>query len=429
MLKKILQNKIIKNIGWLVVDKFLILFLQFFVGIKIANYYGGEIYGEYSYAMAIVAFSPIFLEIMNPRVIKEFYDENFNKTVSVVTTFRNMLAIGIFLLTLFTYPIFKENILFYFMLIFLTFDNVLLTMTMGIENYFEYKLLSKNIVISNNIVKVISYILQYIGIILDYSILIIPIIRVLGSFLRVLILKRFYYKNFNEKVKFLLDKKLIKKIVKDSYYLWISFIAFVIYTQIDKIMIGEMLGVIDVGTYSIAIQLSGVLAILIGPFQNSIYPKMMDLYRKDYDNYKALYLKVNTVFTQIYLFISILSVIIVRYLFPYIYAKEYAPAILCYGILTISVFFKANGALQTSHMTLKKITNKLMYKIYLGLLLNIFLNYILIKKYGVYGAAWATSITQVCTMFIFDFFIKEYKEQFYIQLKSMNILYLLRGKK
>lgn len=422
MIKKMRNNRIINNIGWLVFDKFLILILEFFVGVKIANYYGKGIYGEYSYALAIVALSPILLEIMNPRVIKEFYDENFNKTVSVVTTFRNMLAIGIFLLTIFTYPIFKENILFYFMLILLTFDNVLLTMTMGIENYFEYKLLSKNIVISNNIVKVISYILQYVGIVLSYSILIIPIIRVFGSFLRVLILKRFYYKIFKEKVKFLLDKKLIKKIVKDSYYLWISLIAFIIYTQVDKIMIGEILGIAEVGIYSIAIQLSSALAILIGPFQNSIYPKMMDLYRKDYGSYKALYLKVNTVFTQIYLFISILSIIVVKYLFPYIYAKEYTPAILCYGILTVSVFFKANGALQTGHMTLKRITKKSFYKTLFGLVLNIILNLTLIPKYGIYGAAIATSITQVFTIFIVDYFIKEYREQFFIQLKSFNPL-------
>lgn len=424
-----LKNKIVKNIIWLVIDKFLILFLQFFVGIKIANYYVGNIYGEYTYAMSIVAFSPIFLEIMNSRVVKEFYEENFNTTVSVVTTFKNILAIGIFLLTVFVYPIFKENMLFYWMLILLTFDNVLLTMTIGMENYFEYKLLSKNIVISNNIVKIISYVLQYIGIILGYSILVIPIIRVFGSFLRVLILKKLYYKVFKEKVRFILDKKLIEKIIKDSYYLWISFIAFIIYTQIDKIMIGKMLGVADVGIYSIAIQLSSVLEILIGPFQNSIYPKMIDLYRKNYNEYKILYLKINTIFTQIYLFISILSVIIVKYSFSYIYAKEYTPAILCYTILTVSIFFKANGALQTGHMTLKKITNKLFYKIYLGLLLNIFLNYIFIKKYGIYGAAWATTITQICTIFIFDFFIKEFKEQFWIQLKSLNIFYLITNYK
>lgn len=308
------------------------------------------------------------------------------------------------------------------MLVLLTFDNVLLTTTMGIENYFEYKLLSKNMVISNNIVKIISYILQYMGIVLGFSILIIPIIRVFGSFLRSLILKRFYYKIFKEKVKFLLDKNIAEKIIKDSYYLWISFIAFIVYTQIDKIMIGRMLGIDDVGTYSIAIQLSGVLAILIPPFQNSIYPKMMELYRKDYESYKALYLKVNTIFTQIYLFISILSIIVVKYLFPYVYNKEYTPAILCYGILTISVFFKANGALQTGHMTLKKITKKSFYKTVFGVILNVTLNLILIPKYGIYGSAIATSVTQIFTIFIVDYFIKEYKEQFFIQLKSFNPL-------
>lgn len=422
MIKKIRENKVITNIGWLVTDKFLILFLQFIVGVKVANYYGREIYGEYSYAMTIVVFSTIILEIMNPRVIKGFYDENFNKIVSVVTTFRNILAIGIFLLTIITFPLFKENLSFYFMLVLLTFDNVLLTTTMGIENYFEYKLLSKNMVISNNIVKVISYILQYMGIVLGFSILIIPIIRVFGSFLRSLILKKFYYKIFKEKVKFLLDKNIAEKIIKDSYYLWISFIAFIVYTQIDKIMIGRMLGIDDVGIYSIAIQLSGVLAILIPPFQNSIYPKMMELYRKDYESYKALYLKVNTIFTQIYLFISILSIIVVKYLFPYVYNKEYTPAILCYGILTISVFFKANGALQTGHMTLKKITKKSFYKTVFGVILNVTLNLILIPKYGIYGSAIATSVTQVFTIFIVDYFIKEYREQFFIQLKSFNPL-------
>lgn len=422
MIKKIINNRIVKNMGWLIVDKLLILLLQFFIGVKIANYYGAKIYGEYSYAMAIVAFSPILLEIMNTRVIKEFYDDDFNKTVSVVTSFRNILAIIIFLGAVLMYPIFKDNKLLYIMLLLLTFDNILLTMTMGIENYFEYKLLSKNIVFSNNIVKIISYIFQYIGMLLEYSIIMIPVIRVAGSFLRMIILKKLYYREFKKKVSFILDKNLIKKIAKDSYYLWISFIAFVIYTQIDKIMIGEMLGVIDVGIYSIAIQLVGVLAILIGPFQNSIYPRMMELYRKDYNDYRKTYLKLNTIFTQMYLFISIFSMILVKYLFPFVYDKEYSPAILCYGILTVSVFFKANGALQTGHMTLKKITKKSFYKTLFGLMLNIGLNLILIPRFGIKGAAIATSVTQIFTICIVDYFIREYREQFFIQIKSFNPL-------
>ena len=34
------MSKIIKNIKWLFFDKVFILILQFFIGVKIANYYG-----------------------------------------------------------------------------------------------------------------------------------------------------------------------------------------------------------------------------------------------------------------------------------------------------------------------------------------------------------------------------------------------------
>lgn len=425
MIKKI-SNKMVDNIGWLVIDKFLILFLQFFVGVKIANYYGGEIYGEYSYAMAIVAFSPIFLEIMNPRVIKEFYDDFFNKTVSVVTTFRNILAIVIFLLTILTYPMFKERILFYFMLILLTFDNVLLTMTMGIENYFEYRLLSKNVVISNNIVKVSSYILQYIGIIIGYSILIIPIIRVFGSFLRVLILKRFYYKIFKEKVKFMLDKDLIMKILSLSKYLWLSFVSYIVATQIDKIMLGEILGVKEIGIYTIAIQLISVLSILIAPFQTSLYPKLLELFKKNSQEYDKNYKKYTTIITYIYIFGIILSIIVIKLLFNKIFSEEYEKAINIYIYLSIGVFFKANAFLRSSHITLTKNTKVILMSEVIAMGFNILLNIILIKKIGVNGAAIATSLTQFISLWGVDLFSKDGRKIIKYQLSGFNIKNIVR---
>ena len=57
-------------------------------------------------------------------------------------------------------------------------------------------------------------------------------------------------------------------------------------------------------------------------------------------------------------------------------------------------------------------------------MINIVLNYIFIKKYGVIGAAISTSITHFITLFVLDFFIKEYREQAGIQLRSLNPLYL-----
>ncbi|ETZ25499.1 hypothetical protein HMPREF2085_01909 [Fusobacterium nucleatum 13_3C] len=420
------MKKILKNIGWLLFDKVFILILQFFIGVKIANYYGSDNFGMYNYAMSIIAFSSILFELLNDRVIKKFFeDQKFSLVVFNINIFRNFMAILILGFTIIVGFILKLPALFYYTLIFLCIDNLLITSTQGIEIYFDYKLNSKNLVILNNIVKLISYSLQYICVILGYSILIIPIIRCLGSFLRLVILKymyrRLYLKKEKESLKF--DYIILKNIIKESFFLWLTFIGFLIYTQTDKIMLGSMLGNKEVGVYSIAGNLMQVLIILITPVQISIFPKMLELYRKNYKEYHNFYFNVNFIITQSYLFLSILSIIVVKILFLKIFSIEYILAIPTYTILTVSVFFRANGALQTTHVTIKNITKKIFYKTMTGSMINIVLNYIFIKAYGVIGAALSTAIAHFLTLFVMDFFIKEYREQAWIQLKSLNPFY------
>lgn len=423
-------KKIINNIGWLIFDKIFILLLQFFVGVKIANYYGAPLFGQYSYAISLVAFSNIFFELINSRVLKKYYTkENFNILVFNTNFFKNSIAIILFFIPIiykFFYKI--DNTLFY-LLILLCLDNILMTATSGIENFFEYKLEAKRIVISNNIVKIISYFLQYICMILNKGIIFIAIVRCIGSLIRVIILKYQYNSSYlgkleNKSVK--LDIKLIVKIIDESKYLWFSFVSFLIYTQTDRLMINHYLGVEEVGVYTIGMQLSNILAILIGPIQNSLFPKFLELYRNDYQKYYNFYKLTNTIITQFYLIITLISIIVVKYTFKYVYSSQYDGAILIYSILAFSVFIKANGSLQTSHMTIKNITKKSFYKTLVSLILNIILNILLIPKYGINGAAIATLITQFIALFLIDFFIKEYQEQAIIQLKSLNLIYLIK---
>lgn len=422
-------KKITQNIGWLMFDQFFILFLQFIVGVKVANYYGAELYGKYSYAMSLVGFSGIFFEILNSRVIKKYYtEENFDKIVYNITFLKNSIAIILFIVPIFFKVVLEiDNTLFY-LLIFMCLDNILSTATFGIENFFEYKLESRRIVISNNIVKIISYSLQYICMLLNMGIIVIPIIRCVGSFTRVCLLKYQYKKYYliNKKIKNKLNIKLLWKMIDESKFLWITFVSFLIYTQLDKLMINYYLGEEEVGIYTIGIQLSGILSILIGPVQNSIYPKMIELYKESYEKYYNFFLLSNTMITQLYLVLTISSIIVVRYLFRYVYKPEYSPAIIVYSILAFSVFIKAVGSLQTSHLTIKGLTQKTFYKTLAGLILNIVLNSLLIPKYGINGAALATLITQFFVLIFLDFFIKEYREHAFVQLKSFNTFYLLK---
>lgn len=423
-------KKIVNNIGWLIFDKVFILLLQFFVGVKIANYYGATLFGQYSYAISLVAFSNIFFELINSRVLKKYYTkENFNILVFNTNFFKNSIAIILFFIPIIYKFFYKIDDTLFCLLLLLCLDNVLMTATSGIENFFEYKLEAKRIVISNNIVKIISYFLQYICMILNKGIIFIAIVRCIGSLIRVIILKYQYNSSYlgkleNKSVK--LDIKLIVKIIDESKYLWFSFVSFLIYTQTDRLMINHYLGVEEVGVYTIGMQLSNILAILIGPIQNSLFPKFLELYRNDYQKYYNFYKLTNTIITQFYLIITLISIIVVKYTFKYVYSSQYDGAILIYSILAFSVFIKANGTLQTSHMTIKNITKKSFYKTLVSLILNIILNILLIPKYGINGAAIATLITQFIALFLIDFFIKEYQEQAIIQLKSLNLIYLIK---
>lgn len=422
-------GKITKNIVWLMFDQVFILVLQFAVGIKIANYYGAELYGKYNYAVSLVAFSSIFFELLNSRVIKKHYtDENFNSIVFNVNFFRNTMAgVIIFIPIILKFTIGMNSLLFY-MLLLICLDNILTTATYGIENFFEFKLESRRIVISNNIVKIISYTLQYIGMLFGMGIIAVPAIRCIGSLIRMGILKFQYRRTYLSKLSNLekrVDRSLLYKIIDEGKFLWVTYISFLVYTQVDRLMIKYYMGEAEVGIYTIGVQLSTILAILLGPIQNSLFPKMMELYRKDYKEYYNFYLFSNTLITQFYLIVTLISILVVKFAFKYVYAQEYSPAIGVYTILAVSIFVKANASLQTGHMTLKNITKKSFYKTLISLVINIILNALLIPKYGINGAAIATLITQFTALFVIDFFIEEYREQAIIQLKSFNIFYLV----
>lgn len=53
-----------------------------------------------------------------------------------------------------------------------------------------------------------------------------------------------------------------------------------------------------------------------------------------------------------------------------------------------------------------------------GMVINVVLNFVLIPKYGVQGAAVATLIANCVAAFFFDFFNKKTKDLFYMKLKA-----------
>jgi len=65
-------------------------------------------------------------------------------------------------------------------------------------------------------------------------------------------------------------------------------------------------------------------------------------------------------------------------------------------------------------------------KTFYGMITNIILNFILIPKYGIQGAAFATLVSQATSAYVTDFFYIKTRKVFYMKSKSIFFINILK---
>ena len=416
-------KKVFKNISWLVFDKVFTLSLGLIVLVKVANHYGASVYGLYQYALSMSLLLGAIALFVDERVVKKlFFDKDegqiiFNVTVARVVLSFISLIIGVVIILNMT-----EGAIFNLIYILLLINNIVINLSFGILSYFDYRLKSKNVVVASSIAGTISAALQLISITLDFSIVSIVVIILASSGFKFLVLLYQFKKEFDFKILRNLEKPLIFSILRESTPLAIAAFSAIIYTRIDQVMIGSMLGFKEVGVYSISAQMISVVAIVIAPLQVSIYPKMIGWYNTNIEEYYKKYQAISALTTWIYICGAVFSLIVAPILFDKIFDKEYSESLLVFQVHIVGAFFMYNALLRSSHYTLTKNTNVLMISQIVAVFINILLNYLMIPEIGVYGAALATVITQFFSLLLSNMFFPSGREIFLIQLKGINPL-------
>ena len=62
------------------------------------------------------------------------------------------------------------------------------------------------------------------------------------------------------------------------------------------------------------------------------------------------------------------------------------------------------------------------WRAFYGMIANIFLNLLFIKKYGIQGVAVATLISQIIAAYMFDLFNKNTRNLFLLKIKSLFMI-------
>lgn len=184
--------------------------------------------------------------------------------------------------------------------------------------------------------------------------------------------------------------------MKSLYMLFISALSVSLYISLDSTMLGTMVGDSAVGLYASASKMTKILIPLIVALQTVISPQLIQNIKEK--NEKKIFEKIN-LFLDFNFFLGIqiifLLFILSKDLILFFSGEKFISANLAMQVMLPVIFFIPVGSFMSSKILISHNLEKLSLRYnFLGMLLNAFLNYILIPKYGIVGAACATMVTE-----------------------------------
>ncbi|MBQ8858081.1 MAG: flippase [Lachnospiraceae bacterium] len=214
-----------------------------------------------------------------------------------------------------------------------------------------------------------------------------------------------------------------KEILKRSYHFILSGLMATIYSEMDKIMLGQMLNEESVGFYTAATKVSSMWSFVVMALINSSRPVIISSRSKGQDVYikqnKRLYAAVIWIGIAAGLAITVLAKPIIYIL----YGLDYMPSVSSLQISAWYTMFSMLGSARGIWIVCEDKSKYVKYYLGIGAVLNVILNYLLIPVYGPGGAAAATLATQIFTAVFAPAIFKETR----IYTKYVFEAFLLRG--
>lgn len=412
--------KALKNGAWLILDKLTRGVASFIVGVCVARYLGPEQFGVLSYVLAYIAFFQVFANLgMDSIVVRELVHGQGGPRERIGGLLGTLLHMR------FTAGLVSWCFAVIFIAIIYGWDDqrVLLVALAGgslifqaadtVDLWFQSQNASKRTVLAKlfafSISASLKLFLIYIGAALEFfaAAIFFEFGMIALSLALVYSSKAFEsawkssYKDFG------------LKLLRESWPIIISGVAISIYMRIDQIMIQSMLGSKEVGLFSVAFTLVSLWSII----PTIICSSFMPLISKYKSNNERIYiLAISRVLRFLLItsiFISIVVAIWSHAIISLMYGIEYvdAGAVLKILIFTIIPVFLGLG--QGLWIFNEKKSSLYLKQTVVGLLFSIPLNFILIKYYGIQGAAISAVISNSMSAILVNFFLE--KKLFFLQ--------------
>lgn len=410
--KHTLVKKAAKNSGWVIFQNISTMALGIFVTALVARYLGPEKYGIFNYALSVTGlFAGIAAVGINNIMVKDLTDEPNNEGKILGTGFTIRLIASIILIvvseiTLCLLSGADKTLLIIgailaSMMIFKAFEVV--------EYYLQYKLNMKIVAIVRILVFVILCAIKILCVVFKLGLIFYSTAYLIETIVYAVAIYFAYIKinkKNNTSYKWTFDKTYAKNLLSRSWYFAISALMVTIYLKIDQTMLGSMIAdTAEVGIYSAAVRITELWVFVPLAIITSLRPIIMGFKNTDDVKYKLNLSRLYYIISIICLVFAIFMILSSNLIVNILYGAEYIKAGSILYILIFGTYFGIFGNIHYIWMICENKQKYSLYYSFCGCFSNIILNIILIPKYGGYGAAIATLISQIfANVFSYSFF-------------------------
>ncbi|MDH6504731.1 flippase [Polynucleobacter sphagniphilus] len=386
----------LKNSGWLFLDKAMRAVLGLLVGAWVARYLGPSQFGELSYYIALIAiFQSITTLGMDGIVVREIAKTSSRENIILGTVFWMRLLAGcicwvsILIYFAISDPENKQGIWIFGIvgasLIFQSSDVV--------DLWFQGKSQNKRGVYAKLSAFLIANVIKVVLIVLSAKLISFAIVVALEAAV-VALSMCISYSFYPSRKKWLKSWKLAKQLIKESWPYLISGVSIMIYMRIDQVMIKEMLGENELGLFSAALPFATIWNVVPVVICAVLLPYMSKKRLESSKEFNRYLVYIFRFFWASSIALIIFTNLASHFLIANFYGDSYKEAIpvLDIYILTITPIFL--GVAQNLWILNERKSYLVLLQTTVGATLSIIMNLLLIPILGLQGAAIAAVISQ-----------------------------------
>lgn len=411
-------QKVAKNFLSLSSAEIMSRFFSFIAVIYLARVLRVESFGKIAFAQAIIVYFIIIanlgLSTLGTREVARD-KKKVRDYVNNITTLRLILSVtSFFLLFLFTILIHKGVEIKYLII---SFGFSIFTSGLFFEWVFEGIEKMEYVGISRILDKLFYLVLILFFIKNTQQLLWVPSFWVIGTIVGSGFLVFVFTKKFG-KIRLTFDRRICNQLLKHALPMGAAFILIQIYFSLDTIMLGFMKTDKEVGWYTAAYKIILLLITLNKFYFVSIFPVISRYYKESIDKLRLLISYSAKLAFSLALPLAVGGTLLARPIMYLLYTNEYEGGVVAFQILIWSVAVSFLCMVYSDSLVACDKQKKFMIGVGMGAVSNIVLNFILIPRFSLQGAAIATVASE---FIVFTYMFRAFKSIIYVPFRSYII--------